>query len=265
MRIALLACCLAGCSYPEFAFSGPVDANADASDDAAVDSALIADTAVTDTPVADTATSTGCTALGAHFFCHDFDKAMVATDGWPESNVSALGSVTLVPSDHSGPNALLAETKVDAAALQTAHLSREMTSPGVDTVGRVDLWIKLELTSITSNGGYLFKWSRGGDGVTLSLGAGGLYVETKATDYPVPKAVPPGKWMHVRIEAKLHPTTGWFALYIDDLTTPVLKKVDVHTTTTQGLDRRFTIGLYASRNGATLRAYYDDITFDFLP
>lgn len=257
--VALVACVVIGCGYPEFAFNGtPSDSAIDSTSEVASD-------AVVDTQPIFTGDGAigGCSALGTHTFCADFngDKYM---EGWGDQSLTPLGKLSLEDGGRSG-KALLAETQADPTATQLANIYQIFTAPSPDRPVRAEAWIKLEVASVMTQGGYLMKVSRSGDGVALSLGSAGLYSETSGGDYPLPKPVPVGTWFHVRIDAVLAPTTGSFSIYIDDMEKPVLSKTGVTTASMVSTERKLAVGLYSGKTASNMKVRFDDVTFDILP
>jgi hypothetical protein len=268
-RVALVAC-IVGCGYPEFGFT----AEGQAGDSAVVDSA-IADTQpifsndgeVTDSAVAmETPTTGGCSKLGMHLFCRDFDTVVNYREGWGDEALTApLGKLSLDPGGHSGPHALKAETQADGAGIVLANLFHIFTAPSAEKPVRGEAWMKLDVPTSTAQGGYLMKVSRAGDGVALSLGPSGLYAETSGGDYPIAKPVPVGAWFHVRIDAVLAPSTGSFSIYIDDMEKPALSKTAVTTASMVSTERKIAVGLYSAKATTNMKVLVDDVTFDILP
>lgn len=255
--VTFVAC---ACAYPEFKFAAPAGDT-----DSAVDDSSVADTAVAETLVE---APRGCAALGAHEFCQDFDSVATPELGWSDKSVTALGLIALDKPGYSGAHALLAETRADAMNVQLANVYREFTAPSADAMMRVEAWIKLEVAAVDTQGGYLIKVARQGDGVSLSLGKSGLYTEVGGTTYQefaIARSVPVGVWFHAKLEVKLHVTAGSINIYIDDMTTPAFNKSGISTVQAESTARKLAVGLYSGRTTTAMRARFDDVTFDFVP
>ena len=223
---------------------------------------LAADAAV-DTP------PTGC--LGStHLFCADFDKSVKPEDGFDGMDVSAEGSLALDPSGRSSPNSLLCQTVAFATGIAAANVTKTFIAPSTDTIIRVEAWVKLESATFPGKSGsaFILKVQRTGDGATLSLDSSGFFADaigTTYTAYPLTKTVPVGVWFKVRMDTRLHPTSGTLTVWIEDMTTPVLEKTAISTATVVTAERTVVLGLYSQNGTATFRARYDDVTADYLP
>jgi hypothetical protein len=71
--------------------------------------------------------------------------------------------------------------------------------------------------------------------------------------------------MHVRFETMLsETTTGWFKLYVDDLSAPKLERAGIATTTVTATDTKINVGLYDGSNVTAVKAWFDDVAFFWL-
>lgn len=292
MRALWLTVTLMGCSYPDFDFvredaatdTAVVDTEADSAADTFVDDTTVAiedtsvadtavdtifDTGTPDTAMPDTAPiSTGCTGfVGA--FCADWDGATDPASEFAFSGVSPTGSLAVEAAGRSGPNSMLATTSPSATdSVVTANVVAKVTAPTLGALARIDAWVKPESTTFPTSGGgaFLFKFQNGvsgGDGVTFSMNDGGFYVDRIAATYEYyglatkPKL---GVWTHVRMEVKLHTTSGAITTWIDDMTTPVLTKTGVSTLATDTTTLILIVGLYSQKGTATFKVHYDDVS-----
>lgn len=290
----LAAIALAGCTYPEFAFTtgagdaavddgvtaevstdtsapdeGPRDTLADAPDAPETLADALTDSA---DATADAPAETGCTGSTADF-CEDWDEATTARAGFTGTNVAAKGAIALDPSGgRSAPNAFLATTSPDPdASVVVANLDRAFTGPSPETPVRVDAWIKLETATFptTGSGAFLLKLQRDGgpgDGVTFSIDDVGFYVDRIGNTYaayPLPTKPKVDAWMHVRLDVVLHTTNGRIVAWVDDMVTPVLSISSVSTVRADVSGRRLIVGLFSQNATGTFRARYDDVSLEF--
>jgi hypothetical protein len=296
MRALWLAVTLVGCSYPDFDFAradgAPDTAVDDTTTDAFVDDTAIEDSAIEDSAIEDSATtdavldttidsakpdtakpdtapvSMGCTGfVGA--FCADWDKATDPASEFAYKGVSPTASLAVEAAGRSLPSSLVATTSPSSTdTVVTANVVAKVTAPTLGALARIDAWIRPESTTFptTSGGAFLFKFPNGvsgGDGVTFSMDASGYYVDRIATDYEYfaistkPKL---GVWTHVRMDVKLHTTSGAVTTWIDDMTTPVLTKTGVSTLKTDTTTLILIVGLYSQSGTGTFKVHYDDVS-----
>jgi hypothetical protein len=252
-------------------------------DSAVMDSTVPPDTFVPDTTpppdtfkpdvVADVPISTGCVGSTATF-CSDWDKATEPATDFDYNGISPTGSLALdTGAGRSSPNAMVATTSPSSTAMVVvANVTKLLTAPSSGAVGRVDVWLKVESATFptsTSGAAFLFKFQTaagGGDGVTFSMDDTGYFVDRIGVTYEYyPIAVKPkvGVWTHVRLDAKLHTSTGSFTCWIDDMTTPVLTKSAISTLKVDTTMQSLIIGLYSQASTGMFRVRYDDVTFSW--
>jgi len=257
-----------GCSYPEFGF---------AEQPAATDTAPPADTSVSDGGV-DTAMDTtptfetdvrpaaGCMGSTAAF-CMDFSTSVFALDGWSGKNESPMTTLSIDKVlSYSAPNHLLTQTKADTAGYIAASVYRVMTAAAFNTDARIDVWIKLSAKPTGAGKHMLVRYQRDvvGDGLAFDVDATGFMLEAFGGSYSqrrTMKDVPIDTWFHVRIDARLQYVGGYARVWIDDMGTPAMELVDVSTVETDSLQRRLTVGIFASQTASDLTARYDDVSF----
>jgi hypothetical protein len=291
MRLAVLvtlAC--VGCGYPDFAFraqgdaapsdaivlddtsvpeTAEDDANADASSD---DTSVGPDTTVAEVlpdVAIDTAPVSPCKT--AHLFCADFDGSSDVKTGWSSNYVVGGGTIGVDPAAMTKPNAFVA-TLPDGMTTASALLAYDFTAKSTSAPLRLDADVRLSAASYgtgTENV-ILFKVQRGtsGSGIGLTLAETGFRLfatGSSTTAYDVPKAVKADTWYHVRIECLLDPTNGWFKVYVDDTTTPLLSKTGVSTIDTPDTGQQMIAGLYGWMSSHALSVRFDDVTLDYVP
>lgn len=294
---ALFACLplLVSCTYPEFQFRGDASADTFFEGDTSVDDAVddVRDDALVDTEqsatdaVADVTTDaktdaakdtgvdapdaapTGCAAITADF-CDDWNSVSSPSSKWTYQNVASTGAIALESGGVSPPKAFSTSVSMGATTSDviTAMVLKELTAPAPDTKLRADVWIKLDSATFPGGSDFLLKVQRTGDGVTFSIDSGGFFVDAISMGYarwPVPKAVPVGKWFHVRLEARLKTVGGELAVFIDDMTTPLVSKTGISTASVDDTSRTFIVGQYAQGLTGSFKAHYDDASLVFLP
>ena len=239
-----------------------------------------ADTRITDSSSGDTATSDaaevsiGCDGSTA-LFCEDWDEGSTAQAKFDWKDLDPTTALSLETSGRSAPHALVADIAPGDAAVVVADLGKVVIAPSVDTVLRADVWLKLEkLTFPTATGGaFLFKVERGGtgsvgDGVTFSIDDAGFYVDRIALDYAfysISYKPAANTWVHVRMDVKIHTTSGSIKLWIDDMVTPRLNVSAISTAKADATTRNFLIGLYSQNATGSFRARYDDVSIGVAP
>lgn len=283
---------LVGCAYPEFAFgtdgaaaadsfagdSAPADsfvddsANDGASPDAIfpVDDTSTGEVAPPDTatPV-DTGPKLGCAAPAA-MFCRDFDSSATPTAGWADSYVRGGGALTLDGTLFRSPSrSLLSSLPVSASTAEVAaNVHASFVAPTESRAMFLSFWLRFDVVPAAASGPMVVKLSRGGMGRGLAIyaGAGTLGVDamgpTTTTNHRMTRAIAANTWMHIRLEGVLSPTTGSFKLFVDDKLE--IMRTGLPTTSATGTDVKLNIGLYNNEAAPALRAYYDDVQFDWL-
>jgi hypothetical protein len=257
------------------ALDAPDTLVADAGGDTLVADTSKIDTSTGDTSVADAAeVSIGCDGTTA-FFCEDWDKSPTFKAGFDWTNLDPTAALALETSGRSPPNALVADIAPGDAAVVTADLGKAFGVPSTDTVLRADVWLKLEKVTFptTTGGSFLFKVERGGsgsvgDGVTFSIDDSGFYVDRIGVTYgfyPIAYMPAANTWVHVRMDVKIHTSTGFIKLWIDDMVTPRLNVSGIPTAKADVTTRNFIIGLYAQSATGAFRARYDDVSIGIAP
>lgn len=286
---------IAGCAYPEFAFGtdGAADSRADdsAPADSFVDDSFVDDSALdgaspdaifptddaaagevalpdTSAPV-DSGPKLGCAAL-ASMFCRDFDSAATPTTGWVDSYVRGGGALTLDGMVFRSPSrSLLSALPVSASSAEVAaNVHASFTADAESRAMFLSFWLRFDVVPTAASGPMVVKLSRGGMGRGLAIyaGAGTLGVDamgpTTTTNHRMTRAIAANTWMHIRLEGVLSPTTGSFKLYLDDKLE--VSKTGLPTTSAAGNDVKVNVGLYHNEASPALRAYYDDVQFDWM-
>jgi hypothetical protein len=224
-----------------------------------------------DSAIADTADSKVDPCSG-HTFCSTFDGTTVTGDGWTGNYVTGGGLTTLDTSTSvTAPKCLHASIPTGTVTA-AANLSLLLTSPTTTTKFRVESHVRLETLTYPAAGtsAILLKVQRDstGDGVSLVVQSTGLFVEANGVSYnafPVMKTITPKTWFHVRLEGTLQKVGGSVALYIDDMTTPVVNVTGISTAVADDTNRQPLIGIFSYMTSSVFEARFDDYTFDFLP
>lgn len=293
-----------GCSFPSFTFvaaeatdtgaadapiddarspdartDAPPDSSADAADSSTLDSALPADSGAdvlldtfdaADTLAADTS-PVGRPCSGAHAFCEDFDESTPPPKlGFSVLTASTGSSVGYETSFFASPTrsffTLLAVGTVGPGG---AFGSRLLTAPSLTATTRIDVDLYLDSATYPIES-VVFRVQRASNyhGVGLAIDPSGLVLKVdgaSSANFPLPSAPPLHKWFHVRLDATLRLTDGSFALYLDDMTTPVLTKDKLSSTDVEETGREAFFGPFVTTDAPdNLRLRFDDIVVDFL-
>ncbi|GAC1524190.1 MAG: hypothetical protein NVS3B10_23690 [Polyangiales bacterium] len=245
----------------------PADVPADTVDSAAPpDTADAADSADAAAPLAG-----GCT--GVHAFCQDFDGAGLGSPYGFDSVGGIPGNCALDGTrTATAPRSMLCSVPTSTLNPNNGFAIRRLTGPSSTALTRIDADLFLEVDKYPASNATLFKVQRWSDGhgVGLSLRSTGAAIEargaTTTTWSPLPVALPTGRWFHFRLEARLQIAGGSFAVFVDDMTTPVLSRTGVSTIDVEGPQRELFNGLWVDDVTATdLRVGYDDVSVDFFP
>jgi hypothetical protein len=290
----------AGCNYPDFAFvAGDAAEAADAATDSSVDSAELdsapleetgedstidsaadsrGDTAI-DSTKPDVATDApppvGC--VGAHVFCDDFDTSSKPESDWLPLYSAGGGTMVFDGSGvcrscpHSPISTVPSSASADAAPELAAQLVKTFDATTSSKPMRLDFWVRLD-AAFTGSTMMLAKLQRGtsGRGVEVDLAPDGIYLGvlgSGSSKYLSTKKLPAlGKFVHVRLEATLAVgTEGSGRVFVDDMTAPAAELVGLSTTDTTSVTTKVIVGLYTNEtNPTSYRAYYDDVSFDWL-
>jgi len=284
LAFALLVC---GCSYPDASF-GADTAGSDASVDVGVETDVgidavsegapdIADVfdSSTDSGTEDVIASdsgdsgpTGCAAK--HLFCRDFDTVKAVEEGW-FTNLAVGGTVSLDGTDffssaHSARSEIPAVTGggVEPAAM----LYNEFDRPSSGMTVRADMWLRFEKSTYDSEVRVVsLYYDENGEGFILYVDAFGSFLSFPSFSLKFPTPLPEKKWFRFRIDAVMADALkSTVNVYVDDMTKPVLSKsgFTLKSPITNNRIDLF-IGAYASAPNTAFKAWYDDVSFDFLP
>lgn len=285
---------LVGCSYPDFAFapdtaavddtSAAIDTTpsadtmvvedseaADAATDAPFDSfapdATSPDAAVVDSKpgvVADTAAPKGCAT--PYDFCALFDTVTTPMTEWGDDYLTGGGVLGLDKTLFVSPPASMTATVGASSVTAAAIVLRTFTVTSAAPVVRIEGDLLLDaVTYAHANYAILFKVQRStaGDGVSLTIGTGGLSLETQGigNTRTFVTGVTAGKWAHIRMEAVLHTTAGIARLWVDDMTTPQIVKTAVSTADVDDLNRQLLAGIFAYMGAVPFKARFDNVSY----
>lgn len=251
-----------------------LDASETAVDSSVTDTSVVVDsgpkdTGVVDTGPKDTGPTVGCASITATF-CADFDSVSSVSSTWSGADTVASGTVAFDTTARSSPKSFLAT--VPASSFASAFLWKDFVAATTTTAMRADAWIMLDSATAPSTTGshFLLKLERTsgstGDGVTVSIDNAGLYADRIGTSYEAFRlsyTVKPGTWMHVRMDAVIHTTSGALTVWIDDMTTPLLVKTGISTAQSDTTGRTLVAGLLAQNTNAAFRARFDDVSFSW--
>jgi len=239
-----------------------------ATDSAMIDSAMI-DSAKPDTFVlpVDTGPPVGCGGSTA-IFCRDFEGVTGAASGWDDSYLLGGGAVNLDSTHVRSPTKAMYTFLPTSTGEVAANVHKLFTASSASRPMALDFWVYFDVIP-TGSGPLFAKISRASRGVTLYVGASTLNVDAMGpttTNYKLTtRTISAGTWYHLRIEAVLSPVnTGWFKLYVDNMTTPALEKSAIATTSSTGTDVKVNLGLYNNEAGNAIKTWYDDVAFSFL-
>lgn len=240
--------------------------------DTAIADSEIADTAKADTfvPPADTGPLIGCASSTAAF-CRDFESVSSVSSGWDGSYLRGGGVLNLDTTrsrsaSHSMYSFLPVVSTEASANVHKAFIASSATRPMA-----LEFWVYFDVIP-TGTGPLVTKITRdmANRGVAIYVGYNTFAVDvnspTGTVNFRMPAgAVSAGRWMHVRFETMLSATTtGWFKLYVDNMTTPALERSSIATTTVTATDTKINVGLYDGSNALAIKAWYDDVAFYWL-
>lgn len=295
VRFAILATlsALLGCTYPEFGFAGdavvadvgvedstidtgaPLDTSVvdEVSSDSIFPTDDVADTTSTDTFKPDTAmppdTSDKVGCMGStSVFCVDFDgSGATPLTGWDDSYLRGSGALTLDTTLFRSPTRSLLTTMPIGTGEVSANVHKVFVASAETRPMALEFSVRFDKVP-TIAGPLVAKLGRGsgGRGVALYLGVNTFGIDamgpTGTTNYRMPGTVPANTWIRVRIEAMLSPTSGWLKLVVNGKTETY--QSGIPTAGAAGTDVKVNLGLYESDPPTAIKAYFDDVTFDWL-
>lgn len=243
-----------------------VDAPADTVDSSAIpDTSDAADSADAPSPLAGSC-------MGAHAFCQDFDLPSIGSPYGFDGVGGTPGNCVLDGTRAATtPHSMLCSVPTSTLNPNNGFAVRKLDGPASTALTRIDADVFLEVDAYPASNVTLFKVQRWGDGhgVGLALASTGPAIEVRGAApvmIPLPIRLPVGRWFHFRLEARLQIAGGSFAVFIDDMSTPVLSRTGISTVDVEGPQRELFAGLWVDDvTGTELRVGYDDVSVDFFP
>jgi hypothetical protein len=243
-----------------------VDSITDSRMDTTADSAMKMDSAAPDTKVVDAPVDTsmprGCAI--AHDFCQSFDTATTPTDGWGGS-FGTGGSMVLDTTKWTSPSKSLLVSVSTSSATASSMVTKSFTVATSTTVITAEADIMLDAVTYAHTYDVILlkvQRSSAGDGVFLTVGAGGLNLAAQGSSsnrWAVP-GITAGKWFHVKMEAVVHPTAGVARLWVDDVL--VQNRTSISSAEADDTSRQILVGLFSYLGAQPFKAHFDDVSYD---
>jgi hypothetical protein len=244
------------------------------SDSGAADSGAADSTAVDSDVAADTAEPRGCggAAVPGQLLCADFDSVTAPGDRFNKGSL-LLGAASFGFDNsvsYSAPNSLRVQLVDDTTTFpQSAMVQHEFLTNSDTSIVTIDTWLYLTAATYTRAGG-IHLLDVGitnasiNDAAYVALGPNGLELGNALT--PIGTAVPAtDRWVHVRFDAALHPTNGTLRLFVDDMTTPKVQRVNAKTSNLIDRNRSSSVGVSSAQGSKAVTIRYDDVRITSLP